>query len=64
MKAYNEQQEGCKTANSAIQEENKKYRSALEEIRTYLNTLSIVDSDFPNTETYLRIQNKIEEVLK
>lgn len=41
-----------------------KYRSALEEIRTYLNTLSSIDNDFPNTETYLRIQNKISEVLE
>lgn len=46
-----------------ICKENNTYRSALEEIRTYLNTLSIIDSDFPNTETYLRIENKIEEVI-
>lgn len=39
------------------------YRSALEEIRTYLNTLSSIDNDFPNTETYLRIQTKINEVI-
>lgn len=39
------------------------YLSALEEIRDYLNTLSSVDSDFPNTETYLRIQDKIGDVL-
>ena len=40
------------------------YLKAFEEIRNYLNTLSSVDSDFPNTETYLRVQDKINEVLK
>jgi hypothetical protein len=34
-----------------------------EEIRDYLNTLTTVDTDFVNTETYLRINDKIEEVL-
>lgn len=43
--------------------EYNKYRSALEEIKTYLNTLSSIDSDFTNTETYLRIQDTINEVL-
>jgi hypothetical protein len=46
-----------------ICKENEKYRKTLEEIRTYLNTLSSIDNDFPNTETYLRINDKIEEVL-
>ena len=36
---------------------------ALEEIRDYINTLSSVDSDFTNTETYLRIQDKINECI-
>ena len=35
----------------------------LEEIRKYINTLSSIDSDFVNTETYLRIVDKINEVL-
>ena len=42
---------------------NLKYFNALEEIRDYLYTLTTVDNDFPNTETYLRINDKIEEVL-
>jgi DNA repair exonuclease SbcCD ATPase subunit len=40
-----------------------KLKTALEEIRDYLYTLTTVDSDFVNTETYLRINDKIEEVL-
>lgn len=40
-----------------------KCKTALEEIRDYLYTLTTVDSDFINTETYLRINDKIEEVL-
>lgn len=49
--------------NDFLAEKVRLYRSALEEIREYLNTLLSVDSDFPNTETYLRIQGKISEVL-
>ena len=45
------------------QDRRRKFENALEEIKDYLNTLSSVDSDFTNTETYLRIQNKINEVL-
>lgn len=41
----------------------QKALAALEEIRTYLDTLTSIDSDFTNTETYLRIQDKINEVL-
>lgn len=44
-------------------EKESKLWQALEEIRTYLDTLSSIDSDFPNTETYLRIQDKINGVL-
>lgn len=33
----------------------KRYRTALREIKDYLNTLSGIDNDFVNTETYLRI---------
>lgn len=39
------------------------YRSALEDIRDYLYTLTTIDTDFVNTETFLRINDKIEEVL-
>ena len=49
--------------NAELETENYKLRKALEEIRDYLNTLSSVDSDFVNTETYLRITDKINEVL-
>lgn len=59
--------EKCININKCVykyQELSDTYRSALEEIRTYLNTLSSIDSDFTNTETYLRIQDKINEVLK
>lgn len=38
------------------------YKDALEEIKNYLNTLSNIDGDFVNTETYLRIQDMINEV--
>lgn len=47
-----------------LEQENEKYHKVLEEIRTYLNILSSIDNDFPNTETYLRIQDKINEVLQ
>ena len=46
-----------------LKQENEKQRKALEEIREYINTLSSVDSDFVNTETYLRITDKVNEVL-
>lgn len=46
------------------EKENRELHKALEEIREYLHTLSSIDNDFVNTETYLRIQNQINEVLK
>ena len=69
QKAYNELEERlsgktffCENCEK-LARENEKLKEALKEIRDYLNTLSSVDSDFPNTETYLRIQDKIGEVL-
>ena len=70
---YNELKQENKELKETIQELNKsiqdcniqrtKIYKALEEIRDYLYTLTTVDNDFPNTETYLRINDKIEEVL-
>ena len=40
----------------------KKYRAVITEIKGYLKTLSSIDSDFINTETYLRIMDSIEKV--
>ena len=48
---------------ACMTEQRNKLKLALEEIRDYINTLSSVDSDFINTETYLRITDKISEVL-
>lgn len=58
-----QENEKWKEARNHFMAENLKYFNALEEIITYLNTLSSIDSDFTNTETYLRIQDKINEVL-
>ena len=62
-----ELKETVKDLNQSIQNCNvqrTKMYKALEEIKNYLNTLSSIDSDFPNTETYLRILHKINEVLQ
>ena len=42
-----------------IKNENKKLKDTLQEIKDYLNTLSGIDNDFVNTETYLRILDLI-----
>lgn len=39
---------------------NNKYRSVLEEIRKCINLYLAVDSDFINSETYLRIKDELE----
>lgn len=37
------------------QDRRRKFEDCLQEIKDYLNTLSGIDNDFVNTETYLRI---------
>lgn len=55
---------GCNTANNAIQEENKQYRSALEEIKVIADdTFKVCDDDCGNARKIKLIINKINEVL-
>lgn len=41
------------------EQKSEQYKSCLQEIKEYLNTLSGIDNDFVNTETYLRILDLI-----
>ena len=49
----------CNTMYWQMKEQMDKYRFALQEIKDCLNTLSGIDNDFVNTETYLRILDLI-----
>ena len=55
---------GCNTANNAIQEENKRYRSALEEIRKKCNWVYECSVTNDNLWEYDEILEIINEVLK
>lgn len=66
MGIFSSDEEPCWSDIYNLQEHNRKYetkiarlKSCLQEIKGYLSTLSGVDNDFVNTETYLRILDLI-----
>ena len=57
QKAYSRQYQI--NENKGYNKKEEQYRQTLQEIKDYLNTLSGIDNDFVNTETYLRILDLI-----
>lgn len=61
LEAYKLECQEAKEIIAELEFKNNKYKEKLKLIRQYLSTLSPIDSDFINTETYLRIQTIIKE---